>query len=268
MKTIIAPTDFSVGSLNAVNYAADMAVDTQACLLLLHIVELPATTVAELPVTEITYQELSREQEIINLKLDLLKRTNNAIIINTLHLLGNVQHDLKLVCDEIKPFAVVMCTHNPGVVDRFLFGSTTRFSARHINAPIINVPEGTVYQPVKTIAFASDLKDVFHIPVEEIKTITRAFNASLKIFFVQKTTAQRPDTETEKLLLINRLREFTPEFECINSADIESGIETFAREKNVDLVILVPHKHGWFHESTTEKVLVHLPLAAMTIPEN
>jgi len=34
MKTIIAPTDFSAVSLNAVNYAADMAQDINAELIL------------------------------------------------------------------------------------------------------------------------------------------------------------------------------------------------------------------------------------------
>ena len=41
MQTIIAPTDFSNISLNAVNYAADMAMALNANLLILHAIELP-----------------------------------------------------------------------------------------------------------------------------------------------------------------------------------------------------------------------------------
>jgi hypothetical protein len=37
MKTIIAPTDFSPVSLNAVNFAADMAVSVDSSLLLFHV---------------------------------------------------------------------------------------------------------------------------------------------------------------------------------------------------------------------------------------
>ena len=43
MKTIIAPTDFSPISLNAVNYAADMAVSINADLSLLYVCLLPIT---------------------------------------------------------------------------------------------------------------------------------------------------------------------------------------------------------------------------------
>ena len=41
MQTIIAPTDFSDISLNAVNYAADMAIALNVNLLVLHAIELP-----------------------------------------------------------------------------------------------------------------------------------------------------------------------------------------------------------------------------------
>jgi nucleotide-binding universal stress UspA family protein len=48
MRTIIAPTDFSAVSLNAVNYAADLAVAINAELILLHVVQIPIT-VSEIP---------------------------------------------------------------------------------------------------------------------------------------------------------------------------------------------------------------------------
>ena len=50
MKTIIAPTDFSTVSANACFYAANLAADIKADLVLLHIMELPVS-VAEYPVT-------------------------------------------------------------------------------------------------------------------------------------------------------------------------------------------------------------------------
>jgi len=50
MKTIIAPVDFSPVSYNACIYAAHMAQDIKAELVLLHLMELPLA-VAEFPVT-------------------------------------------------------------------------------------------------------------------------------------------------------------------------------------------------------------------------
>ena len=53
MQNIIAPTDFSTVSLNAVNYAADMAMATNSGLLILHANEPPLGTKSEYDETEI-----------------------------------------------------------------------------------------------------------------------------------------------------------------------------------------------------------------------
>ena len=41
MKTILAPTDFSASSINAVNYAADLALSINANLVLFHAIPFP-----------------------------------------------------------------------------------------------------------------------------------------------------------------------------------------------------------------------------------
>ena len=43
MRTIVAPTDFSSVSINALNYAADLAAAIEADLILLHVVQIPIT---------------------------------------------------------------------------------------------------------------------------------------------------------------------------------------------------------------------------------
>jgi len=43
MRTIVAPTVFSSVSINALNYAADLAAAIEADLILLHVVQIPIT---------------------------------------------------------------------------------------------------------------------------------------------------------------------------------------------------------------------------------
>ena len=43
MKTIIVPTDFSPIATNAMNFAADMAVNINASLMLLHVYQVPVS---------------------------------------------------------------------------------------------------------------------------------------------------------------------------------------------------------------------------------
>jgi len=60
MRTIIAPTDFSPVSINAVNYAADMACMLRANLTLFHVYPIPQP-VSEVPVTEYNIEQIESD---------------------------------------------------------------------------------------------------------------------------------------------------------------------------------------------------------------
>jgi len=268
MKTIIVPTDFSEISLNAVNYAADMAVDINASIILLHIVEVTEPIVSEFPMTEITFHQLNRETQLNDLKSAIQQRTNNAISVETCHLVGNIVYELTGMCKRTKPFAVVMAPHVAGKLERFFFGSLTHYSATHLPCPVLAVPGKKRYTPIKKIGFATDMKGIYHIPVEAIKTITRAFKASLDLIYVGKKEEDIEISPAEKLLLKHRLRDFNPSFHFEKNDIVEKGIELFALDKNIDLVLIIPKKHGLFHRSQSKQVIFHLPVPAMSLHEN
>ena len=101
-----------------------------------------------------------------------------------------------------------------------------------------------------------------------MKNVARVFNASIELVFVEKTGSDITAFENEKLQLLNRLREFEPVFRFIKNESIEAGIEMFAKDYNIDLVLVVPRKHGIFHKSQSEQVIFHLPVPAMTMHED
>ena len=76
MKPIVAPTDFSAVSLNAVNYAADMASMLGVNLNLLHVIEVPVPVI-EMPVPGVDLTELEKDAALTldALKEKLLART-------------------------------------------------------------------------------------------------------------------------------------------------------------------------------------------------
>src|SRR5690349_442537 len=101
MRTIIAPTDFSPISLNAVNYAADMAVATNAELLLLHVVQIPVAVI-DFPITEMEYQEITEDtsEHLAKLVDYLSVRTKDKINIHSKSVAGSVEHELEHICNE------------------------------------------------------------------------------------------------------------------------------------------------------------------------
>jgi nucleotide-binding universal stress UspA family protein len=62
MKTIIVPTDFSPIATNAMNFAADMATNINASLMLLHVYQVPVS-MTDVPVVMVSAEELRKSSE-------------------------------------------------------------------------------------------------------------------------------------------------------------------------------------------------------------
>src|SRR5688572_13745632 len=99
---IVAPTDFSGVSLNAVNYAADMACMLRVNLILLHVYAVPVA-VSEIPVPVLDLNELETDavRNLNALKEKLLARTGGRIAIHTVVRPGNVLTEIISYCSII-----------------------------------------------------------------------------------------------------------------------------------------------------------------------
>src|SRR6185503_13967051 len=124
MKPIIASTDFSPVSLNAVNYAADLACALNRSLYLIHISQLPIVY-SEVPVTISNVNDLMNEagEKLKNLKEDISARTGEKIEINTDVIVGSVVNEIENLCEAVDPSYVVMGSQDAGALERMLWGS-------------------------------------------------------------------------------------------------------------------------------------------------
>lgn len=267
MKTIIAPTDFSSVSYNACLYAAKMAEDIKAELVLLHVVELP-TAAAEFPIMQEVFDEIDMQGELNELRDQLLAETSNKVNIQTKHILGSVEYEIKELCNEKEPFLVVMGTHSYNLIDRFLIGSTTLYSIKHLRYPVLVIPANVEYTPVKKIALASDMKDIYEVPIHEIELILKSFNAGLAIFYAGKDKQQINRNSLAGLLLDHRLENLYPESYFVEDEDVLRGVSSLAEKHEVDLVMIIPKKHGLFHRSQSKDFIFYSDIPVMTIHEN
>jgi len=267
MKTIIAPTDFSSVAENACLYAAELAVDIQAELLLFHTMELPIAA-AEYPVTEDLFDEKEMEKEFEILKNKLCAATNNKVNIRIKNIAGSAEYEIKELCNVIRPFAVVMGTHSSSVLDRFFLGSTTLYSAKHLHYPVIVVPYQAKYKGIKKIALASDLQDVYEAPTNKIESIVKLFNAEFEVLFAAKNDKAIDRNAVQTLLLDHRLLNLNPQFFFVKNEDVMMGTTTMAKEHSVDLLIIIPKKHGPFHKSQAKDFVFYSDVPVMAIHEN
>jgi nucleotide-binding universal stress UspA family protein len=259
MKTIIAPTDFSKISINAVKYAADMARSLKANLLVLHATEVPGVVSED--------NLLNTEEKLFNLKRKLARRTKDTIKIYAKQVSGTIENELIKICKYKDPLAVVMATHGNGVITRFFSESITLYLSKHLQYPVVVVPEGVSYKPIRKIVLATDMKSIYELPLDQITSLLTGFNATLHVVHVNKNNEGSSENSIEALFLRNHLRMLNPQFHFIRNDNVQKGVSLFADEHNADMVLILPRKHGLFHRSDSKQFIFHSPVPVMAIHE-
>ena len=275
MKTLVAPTDFSDKSVNAVFYAADMACMIQADLALVHVCQVPMTF-SDTPAPASTLAGLMSEAEerIDRLAGRILDRTGGQIRTTTVVKEGNVVDEINRYCATIDTFAVVMGAERAGAVERFLLGGRSVAAVKHLVWPVIVVPPGSEFNGIRNIGLACDFRKVTEtIPYKEIEMLVNKFQTRLHVIHV---TAEKGEEYSEEKIeacswLKDTLDELKPVYHFIGGKDPDKGIRDFIKEHALDLLIVIPKKHSLIHKlfrkSETEKIVLHSPLPVMTIHE-
>jgi nucleotide-binding universal stress UspA family protein len=269
MKTIIALTNFSESSFNAVNYAADMAKALQADLVLMHVVQMPVSF--EVPLTEYEFNAMQQDaqDELAKIKADLVKRTRGAVNISTKAIAGTMLHEIEEVCESKKPFLVVLGTERRNWTERFVFGSNTFNSVKNLHYPVLVVPQSAVFKPISRIALASDCNDIGNAPLEILRELVNIFHASVDIIHVNAGKDDEAKSAVSFQIVKHRFDEFNPRTFFINGDNIEEAINNYAEQHNDDLVMVIARKHNFFqslvHKSQSSHITLkpHIPVLAV-----
>lgn len=275
MRTIIAPTDFSSVSINAVNYAADMACLLSANLTVFHAYPIPQP-VSEIPIAELSLGALraDAEKKISALKEKLLDRTGERIIIHNELRAGDVLLQLTEYCNEVNPYAVVMGTETLNGPERFILGGKTTGAVKRLQAPLFVVPAAARFKRISKIGMACDLKKVIEtVRVEEIKELVTEFDAELHVLNINTDGKEIPGggAVEESGWLREMLGELHPQYHFINDPDVEHGVISFCERQKLDLLIIIPKKHNlfsnMFRHSHSQALVLHTRIPVMSLHE-
>lgn len=280
MKTLVVPTDFSSVSVNALNYAVDMAQAINAGLVLLHVYNVPVsfTEAPVAPVTTVSLEEVKRSsvERLEELKKNLVILTSGKIQIYSESRLGEPIEELEAICKSLDPMAVIMGSHGATGFERMIMGSTTLSAIKHIKCPVIVIPPGTTYNGIRKIGLACDFKNVVQsTPVEYIKNLVKEFGADLYVLNVQDKKEDDTDMEEpptmDAVYLDSMLEEVRPNYVQLTGKNVVDSITSFAENNNLDLVMVIPKKHRFidslFHKSQSKELITHAHIPIVSIHE-
>ncbi|OQP61605.1 universal stress protein [Niastella populi] len=277
MKTLVVPTDFSSVSVNAMNYAVDMAQAINAGIVLLHVYNVPVsfTDSPVSPVSTVSIEEIKRtsEERLKELKKNLVTITAGKVEIFTEARLGETIEELQQICNSVEPLAIIMGSHGATGFERLIMGSTTLTAIRHLKCPVIVVPPGTTYHGIRKIGLACDFENIVQsTPVEYIKNIVREFGADLYVLNVQDIKQDDlEDAIMDTAYLDAMLEDVSPKYVQLTGKDVVESINSFAEHNNLDLVMVVPKKHRFidslFHKSQSRELITHAHIPIVSIHE-
>lgn len=245
MKNILVPVDFSPASTNAAHYAAFIAKQFQASLLLFHAYMLP-TPVSEVPYVMVTASELQTENEALIKKEAKILEQQYGIKTDTLVRIGVASDEIRLLLKEQPADLVVMGMKGSGGLEKII-GSTTNNVVRKVKVPVLIVPHDAKHNELKRITLASDFQQKgTHEIFSPLKEFIHQSHASLTILHVHVLhTREHSDVLMGKKDLEQLFGDIPHHFTSLEDITINDGLERFLKQQPSDMLVMVAHEHSF-----------------------
>jgi len=270
MKKIVVATDFSPTAFNAAKYAAYMAMAVKAELTLFHVYAIPAVY-SEMP-TAVNTEEmrLVAEKKMNELVAQLKAETRGWVQAQTEIRMGGFYQELKSVCEYLQPYAVVMGNRSTTTKERLLFGNYAVYAMKHLPWPLITVPPSAAFLAVRKIGLVCDLdKATDDTPIDEIKMMVHDFKAELHVLNIGKERIFDPNTVFEPDRIQNILEDLRPIYDYVTDANTDECILQFAKENNIDLLLILPKRASFFetlvHKNNIKHFVLHSHVPVMAL---
>ena len=276
MKTILAPTDFSESSDNAVNYAAEMAKLTNSKLILLHVYHIPVSS-SEVPVVMPVWIDVEQDcmMALENEKLQIQKIYGPGMEIACVVRMGfDVDEIIKQCVGEMKVDLVVMGMRGAGYLSEKLMGSTATSLAKESNCPVLIINNPVKFKAIKKIVLACDDEKIPSDKIlDSLKELADFFKSEIYIVNVIHKTQKIPSVKmaTADIEMGHSLEGIKHSFHFIENEDTINGINDFIAAEKIDMIVIIPRRHkfldGIFHEGNTKRMAFHTSIPLLTLHE-
>lgn len=274
MKKIVVPIDFSVCSKNALTNAIKIAERMNMTLVLYHSVLVPVGFAEGVPVGGIDYgfEELEKQAntDLASLisEFPLLAKINYETCIQY----GPIQEGINELNEDNSVALVVMGTHGASGFAKALIGSNAYHVMKHVNVPIVALPEGADITKMTHIGIAGDFisvpnPDLVHLVID----LARAFYAQIHIVHIDTGSVEVKGQIDVARRMEKYLKGTNHTFHFRKFEDVEEGLEATAKELKIELLAMIAKHHGFFDKlrgsSHTKKMVLDIPMPLMVLHE-
>lgn len=279
MKTILVPTDYSAAAKNAALYAINLAYQLKAENIILYNAYQVPPVISEnavMPAATAPFFDVETMRDISNTGMEHFRQSIESFLpagvkIQELTELAALDNNADRLCEKTGADLVVMGITGTSKIEEVLIGSTATSVAKNTTVPVIIVPSDARYSSIRNVMLACDYKNVVETtPVPPIKSILDATKAALHVMNVYESDKEITSAKKYQHELLNSLlKEYQPQYYFENNENFITAINDFVESNNIDLIITIPKKHGFFEglfkESHTKKLAFHSHVPLMYI---
>ncbi len=253
MQTILVLTDFSDVALRAAHYAIHLAGQLHCNRILLFnafqslepVANMPVTP--EMPVVQANPDELYKESTT---RLENLRRTLQPsapdIAIDTLSEDDILEEAVKKLISKEQIDLVVAGLSDKSNIEKFLVGSHSVRVMETSDYPLVIVPEDAKVTALEKVLLAVDfdiLRRGHSLP--RLVEILNNLQAELYVVNVAKDENYSSQTKEDINHLHLLLDKYQASFHYVEDSNVVEGINEFAAQNNISLIIAIHEKKGF-----------------------
>ncbi|RKR08937.1 nucleotide-binding universal stress UspA family protein [Flavobacterium sp. 90] len=270
--TIIAATNFSAISNNAVTYAAGLAKSANAKLILFNSFSLTVHGSNSL----ISAEALQKQIEKATQRLEALGRDISKLYkieVSCFCSYSFLEDQLISLIDDSKTDLVVM-----GMADRSveqdLMGNSTTSVIKNLNIPILAVPLNARFFNIKKILYACDTLSFSSIrKFSWLRDILDNLGAEVEFFSVDEKIDDMKQERGRMLVNLTLEEEFQDVkyvYKSVRSNAVINEIQKEIKIYGADILVMVPQKYGFWdslvHKSKTRFMAAGLDIPLLSFP--
>ncbi|PWG81550.1 universal stress protein [Pararcticibacter amylolyticus] len=257
MTTIIAATDYSFDGNNAVKYAAGLAAQLKAGLVLFNAYIIPVhASNTLLPAHTVEMMQEENRQHLAKFARGIADQYKISVFTEVAF--GNFKDELDSVYKKYDAAMVVMGMSGRSLGQK-LFGNTTTSLIASASYPVLSVPKGAAFKKIEKVLFACDCSREYQAHTQEaLKQVVQQLHASVEIFNVEADTPSANQ-------LLKLADEGLLEFKTVHGLHIVRRIRTEIKESGADLLVMVPQKYS-FWESVVHVSKTGIMASQSTVP--
>lgn len=251
INQIIFPTDFSENTHYALPFAAEIAKESGAELILFH----SSQTISDLaPGFEINQkQTIEDTSRYFDELISELRKDNrySDIEISTMLQAGQPSTSLLNQIATNEPGLVVMGTRGESDNRNILFGTVTTHIIQKSAVPVLAVPDGTAPK-FESIVFTSDLKQGDIAALKQTLDFAKLFNSSVDVLHV----GNQNDFENEikfrgfRDLSESRFQYEKLDFHLKHEKDFFPAVADFISQRSASLIVTVRYEKSFWEKLT------------------